>query len=91
MISKPLLLCLRIRIICLEINPVSDLFLSAGKDQKFKLWDLQKKDQLPIALLDLSSKNSIVVGNFDPAGVIFAIAYRESQGLNKIRLYDIDK
>jgi WD40 repeat protein len=91
MISRYHLLSLSLRIICLEINPVSDLFISAGKDQKFKLWDLQKKDPLPIAMLDLSSKNSIVVGNFDSTGVIFAIAYRETGNLNKIRLYDIDK
>jgi hypothetical protein len=43
----------------------------------------------------MSSKNSLVVGNFDPAGVIFALAYVENHNtetpVNKIRLYDIDK
>jgi len=82
-------------IICLELNPLNDFFLSSGKDQKFKLWDLNKDDDGPIAVVDLSSKNSLVIGNFDPSGVLFAIAYMESHvaenPVNKIRLYDMEK
>jgi len=82
-------------IICLEINLANDYFLSSGKDQKFKLWDLSKEDDSPLAVVDLSNKKSIVVGNFDPAGVLFAIAYVDSHvnenPVNKIRLYDIEK
>jgi len=82
-------------IICLEINLVNDFFLSSGKDQKFKLWDLNSKDDASLASLDLSNKKSLVVGNFDPAGVLFAIAYVDSHvnenPVNKIRLYDIEK
>lgn len=95
MTRKKIFRILSYRIICLELNPVSDLFLSSGKDQKFKLWDLGKNDQLPIAVVDLSPKNSIVIGNFDTAGVIFALAYTDTHSsetaINKIRLYDIDK
>ena len=71
------------------------MFLSTAKDQKFKLWDLSKDDDAPLAVVDLSAKNSLVVGNFDPAGVLFAIAYVENHvnenPVNKIRLYDIEK
>lgn len=77
------------------MNPINDLFLSTGRDQKFKLWDLSKDDEGPLAVVDLSPKNSLVVGNFDPAGVLFALAYVDSHvnenPVNKIRLYDIEK
>ena len=73
----------------------NDLFLSSGKDQKFKLWDLNKADDAPLAVVDLSNKKSLVIGNFDPAGVLFAIAYVDSHvgenPVNKIRLYDVEK
>lgn len=82
-------------IICLEVNPVNDFFLTSAKDQKFKLWDLSKDDEAPLAVVDLSTKNSLVVGNFDPAGVLFALAYMDNHGnenpTNKIRLYDIER
>jgi WD40 repeat protein len=46
------------------------------------------------AILDLSNKNCYPIANFDPAGLVFAIAYSESLGghnLTKIALYDMEK
>ena len=94
-ISFPFLIMTVFSIICLELNPTNDFFLSSGKDQKFKLWDLNKDDDGPLAVVDLSTKNSFVIGNFDPAGVLFALAYMDSHvgenPVNKIRLYDMEK
>ena len=82
------------RILSLEVNPSTDQFLSTSRDQTLKLWDLGSTDELPMAFLDFKSKNSVAVANFDPTGLIFAVAYTEmTQGgmVTKIRLYDVEK
>ena len=86
------------RIVCLELNPQSDLFLSSSKDQHLKLWDLCSNDQKPLGIINLTSKKATPIGNFDPSGVIFAIAFVDSNisgnsisQVNSIKLYDIER
>ena len=81
-------------LLSLEINNIDDYFLSTSKDQTLKLWHLDSNDDLPEAVLDLSSKNTIAIGNFDPSGLVMAVVYPESKNgnsLNVLRLYDLKK
>ena len=80
------------------MNPQNDFFLSSAKDQKFKLWDLNSKDQIALGVIDLTSKKATPIGNFDPTGVIFAVAFADSNTsgniinqVNRIKLYDIER
>ena len=79
------------------MNPQNDLFLSSAKDQQFKLWDLNSKDQIALGVVDLTNKKATPIGNFDPTGVIFAVAFADSNTfenmisqVNQIKLYDIE-
>lgn len=74
------------------MNPNNDLFLTTSKDQTMKLWNLQSKEPGAEACLDLSSKNCCPVANFDPMGLIFAVAFTETlagTNFSKIALYDL--
>ena len=80
------------------MNPQNDLFLSSAKDQQFKLWDLNSKDQIALGVVDLTNKKATPIGNFDPTGVIFAVAFADSNTsgsiisqVNQIKLYDIER
>lgn len=78
----------------MEINNIDDNFLSTSKDQTLKLWNLESSDDTPDAILDLSSKNTTAIGNFDPSGLVMAVAYTENKNgnsLNVLRLYDLKK
>lgn len=80
-------------IICLQLNPVNDIFLSTSKDQTIMLWDLALENSVAIGVMNLKSKNATGVGNFDPTGLVFAVAFVESinkeSAVNAVKLYDI--
>ena len=78
----------------MEINNIDDIFLTTSKDQTLKLWSLESPDSQPEAILDLSSKKTTVVANFDPSGLVMAVAYTEARNASissYIRLYDLKR
>lgn len=80
-------------IVCLQLNPANDILLSSSKDQTLMLWDLASEESKAIGLMSLKTKNAVGVGNFDPTGLVFAVAFVESIGKespsNAVKLYDI--
>lgn len=80
-------------IICLQLNPAKDLFLTSSKDQTLMLWDLALEETKPIGKMNLKTKNASAIGNFDPCGLVFAVVYVESVikevTTNAVKLYDI--
>lgn len=79
------------RIICLDLSPTSDDFLSCSKDGTLRIWNLASKSQQCEGLLDLTSKKTFCVAAFDPSGAIFAVAFLEEYyGVqsNWLYLYD---
>lgn len=66
----------------IEVNPVSDIFLSSSLDRTVKLWDL--KSSSPAGSIDLAS--SLVA--FDPQGMVFAVVKEYSLLLFDLKNYD---
>jgi WD40 repeat protein len=78
----------------MEINNIDDVFLTTSKDQSLKLWSLESMDDQPEAILDFSSKKTSAVANFDPSGLVMAVAYAEERNASissYIRLYDMKR
>jgi hypothetical protein len=78
----------------MEINNIDDVFLTSSKDQSLKLWSLESMDDQPEAILDFSSKKTSAVANFDPSGLVMAVAYAEERNASissYIRLYDMKR
>ena len=66
------------RIFELEINPDNDVFLTTGRASKLKIWDLNSTDIFPEAVLQFKPNNTMAIANFDPTGLVLAVAYSES-------------
>ncbi|KAL1919489.1 uncharacterized protein VTP21DRAFT_2182 [Calcarisporiella thermophila] len=68
------------RVVSLEMSPVGDQFLSAAVNDTVRLWDLRSSTCQ--GLINVTGRPCI---GFDPAGLIFAVAFDSSV----IRLYDM--
>lgn len=69
------------RVVSLEVNPASDTFLSTGKDNTVRLWDLNSPNCQGLLHIPAPS-----LASFDPTGSIFCVA---SHGTGSVMLYDL--
>lgn len=69
------------QVTALEVNPVTDTFISAARDHTVKLWDLRT----PHATGNVSTDCAAVA--YDPHGMVFAVAGTGPDG-SHVSLYD---
>lgn len=73
------------QVVSLEVNPVSEMFMSSSVDHTAKLWDLRTLS--PTGNVEVGQKSLVA---YDPHGIVFAIArppVESDQG--SVALYDL--
>ena len=65
------------RITNLIMCPKDDKFISTSQDNTLRLWDLNENSKDCLCVLDVQKENlsAYPVASFDPAGVIFGVAW----------------
>lgn len=76
------------QVVALEMNPVSETFISSSLDRTVKVWDL--KSASPIGNFDIGLPSVIA---FDPQGIVFAVGKcpqpQLKSTLGSVSLYDM--
>ncbi|WAR26516.1 WDR82-like protein [Mya arenaria] len=76
-----------IRVVCLNMSPINDTFLSGSLDKTIRLWDLRSQNCQ--GMMHLPGRP---VATFDPEGLIFAAGINsECVKLYDLRSFDRDK
>lgn len=72
------------QVICLEVNPVHDTFITSSYDNTVKLWDLRSSN--PVGSIEMGQPTLVA---YDPHGIAFAVAkYPSGDGLGEILFFD---
>lgn len=71
------------QVLALEVNPVSETFMTASADHTVKNWDL--RTSTPIGSLAVGQ---VAVVAYDPHGIVFAVGKSPVNGVGSVLLYD---
>lgn len=72
------------QVTCIEVNPLTNTFLSSSLDHSVKLWDLSCASPMG----NIETARPLLVA-FDPQGMVFAIASYSCGPEGLLRLYDL--
>lgn len=71
------------QVLCLEVNPVLETFLTSSADHTVKHWDL--RTSTPMGSLGVGTSSAVA---YDPQGLVFAVAQIDN-GAGKVSFYDV--